>query len=103
MEKDLRGQFFKASAMSHPVRNIIVIGEDQAGVDFEYPVQTGLKILWTTIKNGRGKVNLEKVAGEQIAGKQKIMFFAVESAVAFGMAGKMNNLKASPKWQKRSF
>lgn len=97
------GEAIEPPAMKNAIGDVVVIRKDEPGFHFGDSPQTGGKMNRTTVEDGRGKMNIEKVAGEEIPGEQQVVFLAVKAAVSPGMAGKMDHSEASPEREEIAF
>jgi hypothetical protein len=59
----------KTAAVKGSIRDIVMVGENQAWIDLGHSPDAGGKVLGTTVENGRRQVNVEKVTGKKVAGK----------------------------------
>src|ERR1700674_837762 len=86
----------EAAAVQPPVRKVVVVGDDAARGHLVDPLQTAADQVRRCVEDGRRQVEVEEVAGEQVAGEQQVVRLAVETAVPLGVTGQMHHAQATP-------
>ena len=74
-----------------------MIGQNPSRIEFPDRSDGFGKAIWAGIEASGWESCLSEVAGKEISSEEEIMSFAVETAMACGVAGQRNDLKAAPK------
>lgn len=77
-------------------RCITMIGKNAIEAQRKRLVHARRNAFRKTIENRRGQTGMDSVAGEQVSAKKRAQSPAIESAVPFGMPGKMNHRETAP-------
>ena len=92
--------------MQFAIAEVVMAGNYQARRKAAHFFRTGGKQFRYAVQDGRRFVDVEKVAGEQVAAEQQIVLWAVETAMPAGMPTalpRMNGSNRRTLMERRSF
>jgi len=82
--------------MQRAVQHIKVLRHDESGIQATNFLGTGSHQSRVTVQDGRRSVNVEKVAGEQVAAEEQIVLGAVKATMPECVTRQMNHAQSTP-------